>query len=83
VKPTTYFSVIEGIIPDDRLKLLFVCAHPAIDPAARTPLMLQAGLGIGAREIASAFLTSPTAISQGLVLGQVKDSGCRHSLSGS
>src|SRR5205809_767673 len=28
--------------PDERLKLLFVCAHPAIDYAARTPLMLQA-----------------------------------------
>src|SRR5206468_4254244 len=31
--------------PDERLKLLFVCAHPAIDPAARTPLMLQTVLG--------------------------------------
>src|SRR5215469_15049709 len=27
--------------PDERLKLLFVCAHPAIDPAMHTPLMLQ------------------------------------------
>src|SRR5438876_1237835 len=34
--------------PDERLKLLFVCAHPAIDPAARTPLMLQTVLGIDA-----------------------------------
>jgi len=31
--------------PDERLKLLFVCLHPAIDPAARTPLMLQTVLG--------------------------------------
>jgi RNA polymerase sigma-70 factor (ECF subfamily) len=31
--------------PDERLKLLFVCAHPAIDPSARTPLMLQTVLG--------------------------------------
>jgi len=32
--------------PDERLKLLFVCAHPAIDAAARTPLMLQTVLGV-------------------------------------
>ena len=34
--------------PDERLKLLFVCAHPAIDAAARTPLMLQTVLGVEA-----------------------------------
>ena len=45
--------------PDERLKLLFVCAHPAIDPAARTPLMLQTVLGLDAARIASAFLVSP------------------------
>ena len=32
-------------IPDRRLALLFVCAHPAIDPVVRTPLMLRTGLG--------------------------------------
>ncbi len=53
--------------PDERLKLLFVCAHPAIDPAARTPLMLQTILGLEADRIACAFLTSPTAMSQRLV----------------
>ena len=39
-------------LPDQRLRLLFVCAHPAIDPAARTPLMLQTVLGIDAARIA-------------------------------
>jgi RNA polymerase sigma-70 factor (ECF subfamily) len=58
--------------PDERLKLLFVCAHPAIDPAARTPLMLQTVLGIGAERIASAFLTSPAATSQRLVRAKTK-----------
>src|SRR5580765_3628259 len=53
--------------PDERLKLLFVCAHPAIDVAARTPLMLQVVLGIDAARIASAFLMSPAAMSQRLV----------------
>jgi predicted RNA polymerase sigma factor len=53
--------------PDERLKLLFVCAHPAIDAAARTPLMLQTVLGIDAERIASAFLVSPAAMGQRLV----------------
>jgi len=46
---------------DRRLELMFVCAHPAIDPAARTPLMLQAVLGVTADRIADAFaLPAPT-----------------------
>ena len=63
--------------PDERLKLLFVCAHPAIDLAARTPLMLQAGLGIDAARIASAFLVSPAAMSQRLVRAKnkIRDAG--------
>jgi RNA polymerase sigma factor (sigma-70 family) len=58
--------------PDERLKLLFVCAHPSIDPVARTPLMLQAVLGIDAVRIASAFLVSPAAMSQRLVRAKNK-----------
>jgi len=58
--------------PDERLKLLFLCAHPAIDPAARTPLMLQTVLGIDAELIASAFLVSPAAMSQRLVRAKNK-----------
>jgi RNA polymerase sigma factor (sigma-70 family) len=63
--------------PDERLKLLFVCAHPAIDPAARTPLMLQAVLSIDAARIASAFLVSPAAMSQRLVRAKnkIRDAG--------
>jgi RNA polymerase sigma-70 factor, ECF subfamily len=55
------------LIPDDRLKLLFVCAHPAIEPAMRTALMLQTVLGLDAKQVASAFLVSPTAMAQRLV----------------
>lgn len=57
---------------DDRLKLLFVCAHPAIDVAARTPLMLQTVLGMSAERIASAFLVPPSAMSQRLVRAKAK-----------
>ena len=35
-------------IPDDRLLLMFACAHPAIDPLVRAPLMLQTILGLDA-----------------------------------
>jgi len=63
--------------PDERLKLLFVCAHPAIDAAARTPLMLQTVLGLDAARIASAFLVSPAAMGQRLVRAKakIKDAG--------
>jgi RNA polymerase sigma-70 factor (ECF subfamily) len=58
--------------PDERLKLLFVCAHPAIDPAMHTPLMLQTVLGLDAARIARAFLVSPATMSQRLVRAKTK-----------
>ena len=58
--------------PDERLSLLFVCAHPAIDVASRTPLMLQAVLGLPAARIASAFLVSPAAMDRRLVRAKTK-----------
>jgi RNA polymerase sigma-70 factor (ECF subfamily) len=58
--------------PDERLKLLFVCAHPAIDPAMHTPLMLQTVLGLDAARIAHAFLISPTTMGQRLVRAKTK-----------
>ncbi len=59
-------------LPDERLKLLFVCAHPAIDEAVRTPLMLQTVLGLDAVRIAGAFVTSPAAMAQRLVRAKTK-----------
>jgi RNA polymerase sigma-70 factor (ECF subfamily) len=58
--------------PDHRVKLLFVCAHPAIDPAAHAPLMLQTVLGLDAARIAAAFLETPAAVSQRLVRAKAK-----------
>lgn len=65
--------------PDERLKLLFVCAHPAIDPSVHTPLMLQAVLGLDAARIAGAFLISPKTMGQRLVRAKTKirDGGIR------
>lgn len=61
-----------GSLPDDRLKLMFVCAHPAIDPAVRAPLMLQTVLGLPVRTIASAYLLPSPALSQRLVRAKRK-----------
>jgi RNA polymerase sigma-70 factor (ECF subfamily) len=59
-------------IPDRRLALMFACAHPAIDPAIRAPLMLQTVLGFDAAAIGSAFLVSPTTMGQRLVRAKTK-----------
>ncbi|HTV06926.1 MAG TPA: DUF6596 domain-containing protein [Acidobacteriaceae bacterium] len=59
-------------IPDHRLALMFVCAHPAIEPAIRAPLILQSVLALDAARIASAFLTSPAAMGKRLVRAKEK-----------
>ncbi len=58
--------------PDERLKLLFVCAHPAIDPSMHTPLMLQTVLGLDAARIAQAFLIAPKTMGQRLFRAKTK-----------
>ncbi|ATU90359.1 RNA polymerase sigma factor [Phyllobacterium zundukense] len=63
--------------PDERLKLLFISAHPAIEPTARTPLMLQILLGLDAARIGSAFLIQPAAMGQRLARAKrkIRDAG--------
>jgi RNA polymerase sigma-70 factor (ECF subfamily) len=62
----------ETQIPDDRLALMFACAHPAIDAAIRAPLILQTVLGLDGAAIASAFLVAPSTMSQRLVRAKTK-----------
>lgn len=59
-------------IPDKRLELCFVCAHPAIDVRLRAPLMLQVVLGLDAARIASAFLVAPATMGQRLSRAKAK-----------
>lgn len=66
-------------VPDERLRLMFVCAHPALAPALHAPLMLQAVAGLQAQTIAQAFLVSPSAMTQRLVRAKarIRDAGLR------
>ncbi|OYP32243.1 RNA polymerase sigma factor [Rhodopirellula sp. MGV] len=59
-------------IEDDRLRLIFTCCHPAIDRMVQVPLTLREVCGLTTEEIASAFLTTPTAMSQRIVRGKSK-----------
>jgi RNA polymerase sigma-70 factor (ECF subfamily) len=65
-------AAADAEIPDRRLALMFVCAHPAIEAGVRAPLMLQVVVGLDAKRIASAFLMSPAAMGKRLVRAKNK-----------
>ncbi len=59
-------------IEDDRLRLIFTCCHPAIDPKIQVPLTLREVCGLKTEEIARAFLTTPSTMAQRIVRGKSK-----------
>lgn len=59
-------------IEDDRLRLIFTCCHPAIDPRLQVPLTLREVCGLTTEEIARAFLTSKATMAQRIVRGKAK-----------
>jgi RNA polymerase sigma-70 factor (ECF subfamily) len=59
-------------IEDDRLRLIFTCCHPAIDPELQVPLTLREVCGLTTEEIAHAFLTSKATMAQRIVRGKAK-----------
>ncbi|WP_437939243.1 RNA polymerase sigma factor [Sorangium sp. So ce341] len=62
----------QDVIPDRRLALMFACAHPAIERAVRTPLILQTILGLSAEDIAAAFMIPPKTMGQRLVRAKTR-----------
>ena len=62
----------DALFPDDRLRLLFVCTHPAIDAEAQVPLMLQTILGLDAGAVASAMRVAPKTMGQRLWRAKTK-----------
>ncbi len=59
-------------VEDDRLRLIFVCCHPALPPDARVSLTLREVCGLTTEEIARAFLTSPPTVAQRIVRAKSK-----------
>ena len=59
-------------IEDDRLRLIFTCCHPAVDPMLQVPLTLREVCGLTTEEIAHAFLTSKATMAQRIVRGKAR-----------
>lgn len=59
-------------ISDDRLRMIFACCHPAIDPQVQVPLTLREVCGLTTEEIASGFLVAPATMAQRIVRGKAK-----------
>jgi RNA polymerase sigma-70 factor, ECF subfamily len=59
-------------IPDERLRLMFTCCHPALAPEARVALTLRLLGGLTTAEVARAFLVSEAAMGQRVVRAKAK-----------
>lgn len=70
--PEDHLTAMDDPIPDERLRLIFVCCHPAIAPDARAALTLKTVCGLTTGQIARAFLTAETTLAQRLVRAKRK-----------
>lgn len=59
-------------IPDERLRLIFTCCHPALEPKSRVALTLRTVCGLSTGEIASLFLDNETTMGQRLSRAKTK-----------
>jgi RNA polymerase sigma-70 factor (ECF subfamily) len=65
-------SSIDCVVPDDQLRLIFICCHPALAADAQVALTLREVCGLTTEEIASAFLTPTPTIAQRIVRAKAK-----------
>src|SRR5882762_9474272 len=65
-------SLEEHGLEDDRLRLIFTCCHPSLEPEARVALTLREVCGLTTEEIAKAFLISPSSLAQRIVRAKTK-----------
>ena len=59
-------------VPDDRLRLIFTCCHPALGPDAQAALTLREVCGLTTEEVARAFLVAPPTVAQRIVRAKAK-----------
>jgi RNA polymerase sigma-70 factor (ECF subfamily) len=65
-------AMLDTDVEDDRLRLIFTCCHPALQPDARVALTLREVCGLTTEEIARAFLTAPSTLAQRIVRAKSK-----------
>ncbi len=67
----------DNYIPDERLRLIFTCCHPALSDRIRVALTLKTLCGLSTAQVANAFLVSETTMAQRLVRakGKIKNAG--------
>ena len=70
-------GLMNGTVPDERLRLIFTCCHPALAPEAQVALSLRTLCGLTTEEIAQAFLVAPVTMAQRLVRAKRKIQAAR------
>ena len=70
--PSREIAPDDDDVPDDRLRLIFTCCHPALSRESQIALTLREVCGLTTEEIARAFLTAPPALAQRIVRAKAK-----------
>ncbi len=64
-------------VADDRLRLIFTCCHPALNPDAQVAMTLREGCGLTTEQVAAAFLTTAPTLAQRIVRAKSKIKGAK------